>query len=87
IRAALALSRGDWKSALKTLEAAAPLEFGSEEPFYTPLVIPPYLRALAFIAGEQRDEAATELEKLTSRPTLLRNNVILPLAREARAAL
>ena len=87
IRAALALSHGDWKSALKTLEAAAPLEFGSEEPFYTPLVIPPYLRALAFIAGEQRDEAAAELEKLTSRPTLLRNNVILPLARKALAAL
>jgi len=87
IRAALALSRGDWKSAVKLLEAAAPLEFGSEEPFYTALVIPPYLRALAFIAGKQRDEAAAELEKLTSRPTLLRNNVILPLARKALAAL
>jgi len=87
IRAALALSRGDWKSAVKLLEAAAPLEFGSEEPFYTALVIPPYLRALAFIAGKQRGEAITELEKLTSRPTLLRNNVILPLARKARAAL
>ncbi len=87
IRAALALARKDWKSAVKMLEAAAPLEFGSEEPFYTPLVIPPYLRALAFIAGKQRNEAAAELEKLTSRPTLLRNNLVLQLARKALAAL
>jgi hypothetical protein len=87
IHAALALARGDWKSAVKMLEAAAPLEFGSEEPFYTVLAIPPYLRALAFIAGKQPDEAAAELEKLTSRPTLLRNNLVLPLARKALAAL
>jgi hypothetical protein len=87
IRAALALSRRDWKLAVKTLEAATPLEFGSEEPFYTPLVIPPYLRALALIAGKQKDEAAAELEKLTSRPTLLRNNLVLPLARKALALL
>jgi len=87
IRAALAMARKDWNAAVKALDAAIPLELGSEEPFYTALVIPPYLRGLAYAAGGQREEAAAEFEKIASRPTLLRNNVVLPLARKALAAL
>ena len=87
IRAALALARKDWKAAVKALEAAIPLELGAEEPFFTALVIPPYLRGLAYVQGEQREEAKAQFEKITSRPTLLRNNLVLPLARRALARL
>ena len=87
IRAALAMGRGDWKFAAKELEAAIPLELGAEEPFFAPLAIPPYLRGLAYAQGKQRDAAAAEFEKIASRPTLLRNNLVLPLALKARAAL
>jgi DNA-binding winged helix-turn-helix (wHTH) protein/tetratricopeptide (TPR) repeat protein len=86
IRAALALARDDWKAAVKALEVALPLELGSEEPFFSPLFIPPYLRGLAYAKGRQRAEAAREFEKIASRPGLLRNNLVLPLARKALAA-
>lgn len=83
IRAALALSRKDWKAAVAALEAAVPLEFGAEEPFITALVIPPYLRGCAYLAGKQREDAAREFRKITSRPALVRNNLLLPLSRRA----
>jgi tetratricopeptide (TPR) repeat protein len=83
IRGALALARGDWKGAVAALEAAVPLELGVEEPFSNPLLIPPYLRALAYQAGGQTSEATREFEKITSRPYLARNNLVLALAREA----
>lgn len=86
IRAALALARKDWMAAVKALEPAVPLELGCEEPFCAPLVIPPYLRGLAYAQGRQRDEAAAEFEKITLRPSLLRNNLVLPLARKALVA-
>ena len=87
IRAALALGRDDWKAAEKVLDAALPLELGTEEPFLSPLLLPPYLRGLAYVQGKQRDAAAAEFEKITTRPTLVRNNVVLPLARKALATL
>jgi len=87
IHGALALARGDWKTAVKSLEAAITLELGTEEPFITALVIPPFLRGLAYQEGKQRLEAARQFEKITSRPGLLRNNLVLPLARKALAAL
>ena len=85
-RAALALARGEWKAAVKALEATLPLELGTEEPFFSPPMIPPYLRGLAYAHGKQHDAAAREFGKITSRPTLLRNNLVLPLARKALAA-
>ena len=85
IRGALALARGDWQGAIAALEAAIPLELGCEEPFSNPLMIPPYLRALAYQAGGQKEEAAREFEKITSQPYLVRNNLLLPLARKAMA--
>ena len=85
IRGALALARGDWKGAVAALEAAIPLELGTEEPFSNPLMIPPYLRGLAYQAGGQWEEAAREFEKITSRPYLVRNNLVFPLARKALA--
>jgi hypothetical protein len=87
IHGALALARGDWKAAVKSLEAAITLELGTEEPFITALVIPPFLRGLAYQEGKQRLEAARQFEKIISRPGLLRNNLVLPLARKALAAL
>jgi hypothetical protein len=63
------------------------MELGTEEPFITALVIPPYIRGLAYLEGKQRSEATKEFEKITSRPGLLRNNLVLPLARKALAAL
>jgi DNA-binding winged helix-turn-helix (wHTH) protein/tetratricopeptide (TPR) repeat protein len=80
IRGALALARKDWKAAVNALEPAIPLELGIEEPFLAPLLIPPYLRGLAYLEGKQRSDAAREFEKITSRPWLARNNLLLPLA-------
>ena len=77
--------RKDWSAAVAALEAAIPLELGLEEPFSNPLMIPPYLRGLAYQQGKQREEAAREFEKITSRPYLVRNNIVLPLARKALA--
>lgn len=85
IRAALALARNDWKAAVAALEAAIPLELGNEEPFANPLLIPPYLRGLAYQQGKQWEDAALEFEKIASRPHLARNNPVFPLAREALA--
>lgn len=86
IRGALALARGDWQAAVAALEGAIPLELGIEEPFSNPLLIPPYLRALAYQAGGQTGEATLEFEKITSRPYLARNNLVLALSRKALAA-
>jgi hypothetical protein len=38
---------------------------------------------LAYLEGKQRAEATAEFEKITSRPHLVRNNVVFPLARAA----
>lgn len=83
IRAALALARKDWKAAVTALDAAIPLELGNEEPFANPLMVPPYLRGLAYLEGKQWEEAAGELEKITERPHLVRNNPVFQLARQA----
>ena len=77
--------RQDWNAAIAELEAAIPLELGVEEPFANPLMIPPYLRGLAYLEGKQWKEAARELEKITERPYLLRNNPVFSLARQALA--
>jgi DNA-binding winged helix-turn-helix (wHTH) protein/tetratricopeptide (TPR) repeat protein len=85
IRAALALGRRDWRRAVDVLEAATPLELGMEEPFIPALMIPPYLRGLAYLEGERWADAAAEFDKIVLRPHLVRNNVVFPLARAAVA--
>ena len=85
IHAALALARKDWRRAVTVLEAAESLELGMEEPLNPPLMIPPYLRGLAYLEGEQWEQAVAELEKITLQPHLVRNNVVFPLARAAAA--
>ena len=47
-------------------------------------MIPPYLRGLAYLEGKQWAAAAAEFGKITSRPALVRNYLVLPLARTAQ---
>jgi len=85
VRASLALGRGDWKGAVSALEAAAPIELGMPQPFANTPMIPPYLRALACLQGEQWADAAREFAKITTRFHQVRNYVVFPLALRGEA--
>ncbi|MFZ3321026.1 MAG: winged helix-turn-helix domain-containing protein [Usitatibacter sp.] len=85
IRGATALGAGDWQSAVRALEPAQSMELGLTMPFECAFAIPPYLRGLAFVAGKKNEEAMREFAKIESRPGLLKNFVIYPLAVKARA--
>jgi DNA-binding winged helix-turn-helix (wHTH) protein/tetratricopeptide (TPR) repeat protein len=84
IRAALSLAGGDWAGAVRLLGQAEPMELGLNVPFESGFAIPAYLRGLAYRAGGKTAEAARELAKITSRPGLLKNFVIYPLAERER---
>jgi hypothetical protein len=87
IRAAMALAKGDWRTALRALEPAESIELGLTVPFESGFAIPVYLRGLAYAAGSKHEEASAEFARIEARPGLLKNFVIYPLAVKARAAL
>jgi len=87
IRAAVALAAGNWQAAVRALEQAESFELSLTVPFEGGFALPPYLRGLAYVAGGRREEAARELAKIESRPGLLKNFLIYPLAVKARAAI
>ncbi|APV50233.1 hypothetical protein BWI17_11360 [Betaproteobacteria bacterium GR16-43] len=80
IRGCVAMARGDWKAAVDALEPALPIEMGIPQPFISPGLYPPYLRAKAYAMGKQWSDALREYEKITSRPHLIRNQYQLPLS-------
>jgi eukaryotic-like serine/threonine-protein kinase len=84
IRAALALDSGDFATALRALEPAESIELGRTVPFEGGFMIPAYLRGLAYRAAARHEEAAREFAKIESRPGLVKNFVIYPLAARAR---
>lgn len=83
ICASLALARNDWKMAIAALEAAIPLSLARRSRSPRRSRFPPYLRRLAYQAGKQWKDAALEFEKIASRPHLVGNNPIFPIARAA----
>jgi tetratricopeptide (TPR) repeat protein len=87
VRAALALAAGDAAQAVRLLEPAESIELGISVPFESGFVVPAYLRGLALRAGERNAEAAREFAKIVSRPGLLKNFVIHPLAVKASLSL
>jgi hypothetical protein len=87
MRAALALHAKDPKAALDALEPAAVVELGLTMPFEGGFMLPPWLRAHALVEMGRKDEAAAELEKIVSRPGLVKNYIIYPLARRMKAGL
>lgn len=87
IRAALALAGADWAAAVRLLEQAESMELGISVPFESGFAIPAYLRGVALRAGGRNAEAAREFAKIESRPGLLKNFVIHPLAVKASLCL
>jgi tetratricopeptide (TPR) repeat protein len=86
VRAALALGQGDPAAAVRLLEDAESIELAISVPFESGFAIPAYLRGLAHGAGGRVAEAAREFAKIASRPGLLKNFVIHPLAVRAAAS-
>ena len=66
IRGSIAMARGDWAAAVQALEPAIPVEMGIPQPFINPGLYPPYLRAKAYLMGEQWTDAIREFEKITA---------------------
>jgi tetratricopeptide (TPR) repeat protein len=87
MRASLALYAKDPQAALEALEPAAVVELGLTMPFEGGFMLPPWLRAHALVELGRKDEAAEELEKIVSRPGLVKNYIILSLARRMKGAL
>jgi hypothetical protein len=87
IRAAIALGSGDWEGAVDALEQASLVEMGLVPPFEGGLLVPVYLRAMAYLAGKRGEDAAREFHRIVERPGLIKNFVLHPLAvlGEARA--
>lgn len=84
-RCALATAQGDWKRALVEIEPADQLDYAMPQPFANPLLLPPYVRGLAYFAGSQWKEAAREFGKIASRPALARNSILFPASRDLEA--
>ncbi len=87
MRAALALRAKDSKAAFDALEPAAVVELGLTMPFEGGFMLPPWLRAHALVELGRKDEAAAELEKIVSRPGLVKNYIVHSLARRMKAGL
>lgn len=85
-RAALALDAGDAPAAVRLLEEAEAMELGISVPFECGFAIPAWLRGLAHRAAGNTAQAAHEFAKIASRPGLLKNFVIHPLAVQAAAS-
>jgi len=77
IRATLAMRRVDAKQAITLLEAAAPYELGIEN---VSVMVPIYLRGMAYLKAGQYDEATAQLKKLLGHRGLAQNAPIAVLA-------
>ena len=82
MRAALSLHAKNFKGAIDALEPAGVVELGLTMPFEGGFMVPPWLRAQALLGAGRPAEAAVELEKIVSRPGLIKNYLLYPLARE-----
>jgi predicted Zn-dependent protease len=77
IRATLALRRGDAKQAVTLLEAAIPYELGIEN---VSVMVPIYLRGMAYQNAGQGSEAVAQFEKILSHRGVALNSPIASLA-------
>lgn len=87
IRGSVALAEGDWKAAVSALEPAIPIEMGIPQPFVNPGLYPVWLRAKAYVLGQQWADAKREYEKITTRPYLARNAYPYSLSIKALASI
>jgi hypothetical protein len=62
IRAGIQINRGDARSALQSLQVAAPHELGASKPFVA--MYPVYLRGQALLMSHQGASAAAEFQKI-----------------------
>jgi tetratricopeptide (TPR) repeat protein len=87
IRAAIALERADSQEALKQLDITTPYELGGDRPPFTAgaTLYPVYLRALAYLRGNDSDKALQEFQKISDSVGLVWNFPIGALARLRRA--
>jgi predicted Zn-dependent protease len=76
LRAKLAVQRGDAAEAIEGLKVATKYELGSGFAVY-----PAYVRAEAYLAAHQSDEAAIELQKILDHRGIVLNESIGALAR------
>jgi tetratricopeptide (TPR) repeat protein/predicted Ser/Thr protein kinase len=77
IRAAVALQRRDARGAIEELRQALPYELGDQGDC---VMIPVYLRGLAYLQDGRGAEAAAEFGKILSHRGVVRNSPLLPLA-------
>jgi len=77
LRAALALRRHDARQAITLLEAAAPYELGIQN---VSVMVPVYLRGMAYRKAEQGEEAASQFQKMLGHRGLAQNSPIEALA-------
>ncbi len=76
IRAAVALQRRDAPRAIEELRQALPYELGDQGDC---VMIPVYLRGLAFLQNRQGAEAAAEFQKIVSHRGIVRNSPLSSL--------
>jgi DNA-binding winged helix-turn-helix (wHTH) protein/tetratricopeptide (TPR) repeat protein len=88
INAAIALSKGNPKRALKILEPATPFELGLPTPAGLAPLYPPYLRGEAYLMLRNGPAAAAEFQKIRDHPGIALNFPLGALAQlqGARAA-
>jgi len=79
IWAAIALQKNDGAMALQVLQAAAPAELGG--PLNVNLMMPAYLRGLAYLQLQEGYKASLEFKKILDHPGVVLNTTVAPLAR------
>jgi ATP/maltotriose-dependent transcriptional regulator MalT len=77
IRASLALHRGNAQQAITLLEVAEPYELGTES---VSIMVPIYVRGLAYLKAGEGAEAAAQFKKMLGHPGLALNAPIAALA-------
>jgi hypothetical protein len=73
IRAMINLQRGDSKQAITILEVTTPYELGSQN---VGVMVPVYVRGLAYLKAGQAELAAAEFKKILSHRGLALNSAI-----------
>jgi DNA-binding winged helix-turn-helix (wHTH) protein/tetratricopeptide (TPR) repeat protein len=81
MQAALAMHGQQWKEAVEALEPALAVELGLCMPFECGFMLPAWLRGVALKRLGRAEEAAAELTKIVEKPGLVKNYLVLPLAR------
>jgi eukaryotic-like serine/threonine-protein kinase len=89
IRAQLALNRNDAAKAIEALQQSAPYELGiAASSSFSANMYPVYIRAQAYLAAHQPQQAAAEFQKILDHPGVALNQPIsaLALLGQARAS-